>query len=31
MGLWMVEELERHRRGEPLRYAITREEAARMA
>jgi len=31
MGLWMVEELGRHRRGEPLRYAITREEAARMA
>jgi len=31
MGQWMVEELERFLRGESLRYAVGREEAARMA
>jgi len=31
MGLMMVEELERLARGEPLRHAVTREQAAVMA
>jgi phosphoglycerate dehydrogenase-like enzyme len=31
MGHYMVEELERYVRGEPLRYAITREQFARLA
>jgi phosphoglycerate dehydrogenase-like enzyme len=31
MGHYMVEELERYLKGEPLRYAITQEQFARMA
>lgn len=31
MGRYMVEELERYLNGEPLRYAITQEQFARMA
>jgi phosphoglycerate dehydrogenase-like enzyme len=31
MGRAMIEELHRFVRGEPLRYAVTREQSARMA
>jgi len=30
-GQWMVAELERYLNGEPLRFAVTREQAAIMA
>ena len=31
MGRYMVEELQRYCAGQPLRWALTREQAARMA